>query len=80
MPICIDIIRFFRHCSEIFCECFSIKMEIFTKKCTNAELIICLCNMNETVFILLFFSDDRYAYSNYGDKELAVFINFALSC
>ncbi len=29
--ICCDVIRFFRHSSEVFCECFSIKMEIFTK-------------------------------------------------
>jgi len=30
-PICADVITFFRHGSEVFCECFSIKMEIFTK-------------------------------------------------
>ena len=33
--ICADVITFFRHSSEVFCECFSIKMEIFTKKLRN---------------------------------------------
>ena len=34
-PICADVITFFRHGSEVFRECFSIKMEIFTKKLRN---------------------------------------------
>ena len=29
--ICADVIRFFRHSSEVFCECFSKWMGIFTK-------------------------------------------------